>query len=196
MDSEMCEFYRTICGFSLHWRIAVCWVVFNATLMSGMSTVMANQTDLSHEKKTPSSAASSDSEEQKIFKPKTIADGVVKDDVWFHRGTWIGPDNKEVNVVTSKFHSSDEAAKWVNETLLKGAKINERKPIVEVKDGPTIGERVVAVLPAEKEREPLTILVWTEGPTVREIYSVSPDIVFLAEKIFFPHYYGLAHAEK
>jgi len=140
--------------------------------------------------------ASSDSEEQRIFKPKTIADGVVKDDVWFHRGTWIGPNKKEVSVVTSKFKSSDEAVKWVNETLLKKAKINTRKPMAQFKDGPAIGERIVAVLPAEQQGEPLTILVWAEGPTVREIYSVSPEFVFLAEKVFLPHYYALFQAEK
>jgi hypothetical protein len=196
MDLAMFEFPRTVCSFSRLWRIAVCGAIFSATVTSGMSTIMANQTDPSHEKKTPSSPPTSDSEEQKIFKPKTRADGVVTGDVWFHRGTWIGPDNKEVSIVTSKFKSSDDAAKWVNETLLKKAKINERKPLVEVKDGPTIGERVVAVLPPEKEGESLTILVWTDGPTIREIYSVSPDIVFLAEKVFFPHYYSLVHGEK
>jgi len=140
--------------------------------------------------------ASSDSEEQRMFKRKTIADGVVKDDVWFHRGTWVGPNNKEVSVVTSKFKSSEDASTWVSETLLKGAKISERKPMVEAKDGPAIGERIVAVLSSEKEGEPLTILVWTEGPTVREIYSISPEIVFLAEKVFFPHYYVLVHPTK
>jgi hypothetical protein len=140
--------------------------------------------------------ASSDSEEQRIFKPKAIADGVVRNDVWFHRGTWIGPNNKEVGVVTSKFRSSDEAANWVSETLLKAAKISTRMPMAEFKGGPAIGERIVAILPAEKEGGPLTILVWTEGPTVREIYSVSPDIVFLAEKVFLPHCYALIRAEK
>jgi hypothetical protein len=196
VDSNTYEYSRAIRGFSRVWRAAVCWTVVSVASISGISAITANQSDPSHEKRTPTIPVSSDSEEQKMFKPKTIADGVVKDDVWFHRGTWVGPNNKEVSVVTSKFKSSEDAATWVNETLLKGAKISERKPLVEVKNGPAIGERMVAILSSEKEGEPLTILVWTEGSTVREIYSVSPEIVFLAEKVFFPHYYALMHAEK
>jgi hypothetical protein len=196
VDLTTYEYSRAIRGFSHVWRAAVCWTVVSLVCISGISAITANQSDPSHEKSTPTIPGSTDSEEQKMFKPKVIADGVVKDDVWFHRRTWVGPNNKEVSVVTSKFKSSEDAAMWVNDTLLKGAKISERKPMVEVKDGPAIGERIVAVLSSEKGCEPLTILVWTEGPTVREIYSASPEIVFLAEKVFFPHYYALMHAEK
>jgi hypothetical protein len=138
-------------------------------------------------------ASPRDSEMRKLFRPKSRGDGKLTDDVWFHEGSWIGPDEKTLWVMTAKFGSAQAAVKWINDAIVSHGKVSDRRLLVDPNTGGTIGDRIVATLPAAGEDEAVNVLVWTDGATVRKISAPSLENVLLAEKIFFPRYYKLTH---
>jgi len=154
-----------------------------------VSTASLNQKQGAASEPTKSSA---ESEERKLFTPKSIGDGKLTTDVWFHQGVWTGPNDKTVTVMTATFPSVDAATKWANKRTQEPAEVIERKPILDPQTGARLGERLLIIFRSTKEDESFNVLLWTDGATVREIRSVSQENVLLAEKVFFPKYYQLS----
>jgi len=121
-----------------------------------------------------------------------MGDGVLEEGTWFHTVIFLAPDGKNVSTMRAKFKSGAAATKWVQDTVKGSTSIGERGPM-RVGDA-IVGQWLVATFPSKGTEEARPALVWTEGPVVREISSLSLEDVLLAEKVFFPNY-SLGHLE-
>lgn len=181
---------KMFCAYAL-WATVAWWIP-----LSVASEVTVRFSDYAGESQNNNAQSMPQvSGERKFFKPKAMTDGKLTDDVWFHAGSWIGPDGKTLWVLTAKFSSPGAAIKWVNQAIANIGKVSDRRSLFDPKTGATIGDRIVATLPAERDGEPLNVLVWTDGPVLRKISAPSLENVLLAEKVFFPHYLELSHRQ-
>jgi hypothetical protein len=175
-------------------RTIACLAAMSAGVISAMPNAATSPKTPNQDKNTQATSPSSKSAEQQIiFKAVSMGDGQLEDGTWFHNRVYRAPDDQIVTLMRAKFASADTATKGVQNTIKGALRVSERQRLID-EHGAVLGERIVAIFPRKNSEKPLTVLMWTDGPLVRQIYSSSSEDVVLAEKTFSARSYALTHS--
>jgi hypothetical protein len=134
-----------------------------------------------------------DSEQPQLPPPKNVAfkltrmsDGKTPTGERSHTDSYVASDGNNVWVDFVRFDSALSARTAVQTATKDATKILDRRERPG-KDGASLGVRVIAVFspessPASGSAQTLSALIWSDGPVLHEIRSVSLDDVLAMEK--------------